>query len=63
MPLTCPDCAKRIQPTWRHCPQSGQPRACAPGPPRRPAAPLTAWGLPLTGLLALVALTLLVVLH
>ncbi len=25
MPLTCPDCAKPIQPAWRLCPHCGQP--------------------------------------
>jgi hypothetical protein len=63
MPLTCPDCAKLIQPTWRHGPHCGQPLAVGATPPRRPAAPLPAWCLPLAALLALVAVTLLVVLH
>jgi predicted amidophosphoribosyltransferase len=63
MPLTCPDCAKLIQPTWRHCPHCGQPLAVAVSPPLRPAVPLPAWCLPLAALLALVAVTLLVVLH
>ena len=63
MPLTCPDCAKLIQPTWRRCPHCGQPLAFGATPPRPAAAPLPPWCLPLAALLALVAVTLLVVLH
>lgn len=29
MALTCPDCAKPIQPAWRLCPHCGQPLTVA----------------------------------
>ena len=29
MPVTCPDCAKPIQPAWRLCPYCGQPLTAA----------------------------------
>jgi hypothetical protein len=61
MPLTCPDCAKLIQPTWQRCPHCGQPLTATA--PLRPATPLPAWLIPGTADLALILISLLFVGH
>jgi hypothetical protein len=62
MPLTCPNCAKPILPTWLRCPQRGQ-LLTAVTAPLRPATPLPAWLIPGTALLALTLIALLLVGH